>query len=160
MGLPADLRIVSRFAPLVSEEQAAWTIFILSIPTHPRRRFLKKGFAFFGAAAGFTAGHNKPPRAAEGPALNASPELSEVTAPPIASQPPRDSEPPKVFDAHLHCPSDESNQVWQWYPVTKTFEEFANYLTRTGVQRGIINSVRCQLAKNPADFIGGNREVA
>jgi predicted TIM-barrel fold metal-dependent hydrolase len=121
---------------------------------------LKKGFAFFGAAAGFTAGHNKAPRAAEGHALNASPELSEVTVPPIASQPPTDSKPLQVFDAHLHCPSDESNQVWQWYPVTKTFEEFANYLTRTGVQRGIINSVRCQLAKNPADFIAGNREVA
>jgi len=65
-----------------------------------------------------------------------------------------------VFDAHLHCPSDESSQVWQWYPVTKSFEEFARYLERTGVQRGIINSVRCQLARSPAEFIAGNREVA
>ena len=54
----------------------------------------------------------------------------------------------------------ESGNVWQWYPVTKTFEEFVRYLDRTGVQRGIINSVRCQEAKTPAEFIAGNREVA
>lgn len=64
----------------------------------------------------------------------------------------------RVFDAHLHCPS-ESGQVWQWHPVTKTFAEFAAYLERTGVQRGIINNVRCQLAKNVAEFVEGNREV-
>ena len=50
--------------------------------------------------------------------------------------------------------------MWQWYPVTRTFAEFVQYLDRTGVQRGIINSVRCQLAKSPAEFIAGNREVA
>jgi len=44
--------------------------------------------------------------------------------------------------------------------VTRTFEEFDAYLTRTGVQRGIINSVRSQLAKTAKDFIEGNREVA
>lgn len=65
----------------------------------------------------------------------------------------------KVFDAHLHCPSD-AGEVWQWHPVTRTFEEFEAYLDRTGVQRGIINSVRCQLGKTAADFIEGNREVA
>ncbi|HVN77461.1 MAG TPA: amidohydrolase family protein [Terriglobia bacterium] len=64
-----------------------------------------------------------------------------------------------VFDAHLHCPS-ESGDVWQWYPVTKTFDEFARYLDKTGVQRGIINNVRCQLAKSPSEFIAGNREIA
>ncbi len=64
-----------------------------------------------------------------------------------------------MFDAHLHCPS-KSGDVWQWYPVTKTFDEFSRYLDRTGVQRGIINNVRCQLAKTPKDFIEGNREVA
>jgi len=35
-----------------------------------------------------------------------------------------------------------------------------SYLDRTGVQRGIINSVRCQEAKTAAEFIAGNREVA
>jgi predicted TIM-barrel fold metal-dependent hydrolase len=65
----------------------------------------------------------------------------------------------KVFDAHLHCPSD-AGEVWQWHPVTRTFDEFASYLDRTGVQRGIINSVRCQMAKDAAGFIEGNREVA
>lgn len=65
----------------------------------------------------------------------------------------------RVFDAHLHCPS-ETGQVWQWYPVTRTFAEFAGYLAHTGVERGIINSVRCQLAKKPGEFIAGNREVA
>jgi hypothetical protein len=53
-----------------------------------------------------------------------------------------------------------SGEVWQWYPLTKTFDEFAHYLDRTGVQQGIINNVRCQLAKTPKDFIEGNREVA
>jgi len=64
----------------------------------------------------------------------------------------------KVFDAHLHCPSD-AGDVWQLHPVTRTFKEFEAYLDRTGVQRGIINSVRCQMAKTAADFIEGNREV-
>src|SRR6478736_5930540 len=70
---------------------------------------------------------------------------------------PRKPAPPsrRIFDAHLHCPDDSGN-VWQWYPVTRTFEEFDTYLTRTGVQRGIINSVRSQLAKTPQEFIAGN----
>ena len=73
--------------------------------------------------------------------------------------PSRRGPPAKVFDAHLHCPSD-AGEVWQWHPVTRTFEEFVGYLDRTGVQRGIINSVRCQMAKGVADFVEGNREVA
>ena len=44
--------------------------------------------------------------------------------------------------------------------MTRTFEEFVGYLDRTGVHRGIINSVRCQEAKTPAEFIAGNREIA
>ncbi len=64
-----------------------------------------------------------------------------------------------VFDAHLHCPA-ESGELWQWYPVTKTFEEFVAYLDRTGVDRGIINSQRCQRNGVPAEFVAGNREVA
>jgi len=59
----------------------------------------------------------------------------------------------------LHAPTD-SGEVWQWYPVTRTFEEFDAYLTKTGVQRGIINSVRSQQSKTAKDFIQGNREVA
>lgn len=50
--------------------------------------------------------------------------------------------------------------MWQWHPVTRTFEEFDAYLARTGVQRGIINSVRSQLAKTAQEFIAGNREMA
>ncbi|GAB4116347.1 MAG: hypothetical protein Kow001_17100 [Acidobacteriota bacterium] len=65
----------------------------------------------------------------------------------------------EVFDAHLHCPS-EMGDVWQWHPVTRTFEEFVAYLDRTGVQRGIINSVRSQTGSTPAEFRAGNREVA
>ncbi len=44
--------------------------------------------------------------------------------------------------------------------MTRNFDEFVAYLDRTGVQRGIINSIRSQNAKRPADFIAGNREVA
>jgi predicted TIM-barrel fold metal-dependent hydrolase len=125
-----------------------------------RRQFLKKGFAFFGAAASTArSARSKPAQGGESPA-KASLEPSRSAEP---SRPPHaggDAEPWQVFDAHLHCPSDQSRQVWQWYPVTKTFAEFANYLTRTGVQRGIINSVQSQLAKSPAEFIAGNREVA
>lgn len=65
----------------------------------------------------------------------------------------------KIFDAHLHCPSD-AGEVWQWHPVTRTFNDFVAYLDRAGVQRGIINSVRSQMAKDAAGFIAGNREVA
>jgi len=72
---------------------------------------------------------------------------------------PAPSRTQSIFDAHLHCPAADGN-VWQWHKVTANFEEFVAYLDRTGVGRGIINSVRCQEAKTPADFIAGNREVA
>ena len=125
---------------------------------HPRREFLKKSFLFMGTltSASAPAGRDGG-RAAERPE---APKAQAPAAPPQPSPRKEDPEPVPVFDAHLHCPSDQSNQVWQWYPVTRTFDEFARYLDRTGVQRGIINNVQCQLAKTPADFIAGNREVA
>jgi predicted TIM-barrel fold metal-dependent hydrolase len=64
-----------------------------------------------------------------------------------------------VFDAHLHCPA-ESGELWQWHTVTRTFDEFVAYLDKTGVERGIINSQRCQEKGTPAEFVAGNREVA
>jgi len=128
----------------------------------PRRQFLKKTFQFFGAfAAAPSRGRGAPVRHEED-----TPKASVPPAPPAAPAPSppqltpaRKPRPYLVFDAHLHCPS-ESGNVWQWYPVTRTFEEFARYLDRAGVERGIINSVRCQEAKTPAEFIAGNREVA
>jgi uncharacterized protein len=68
-------------------------------------------------------------------------------------------QPRRIFDAHLHCPA-ESGELWQWRKVTRTFDEFVAYLDRTGVQRGIINSQRCQVNGIPSEFIAGNREVA
>lgn len=130
---------------------------------HPsqRRRFLKKGFAFFGAWASASPVPRRVPASAPlDPGANRSTtETQEPIAYPQAPPRPSKVDPWQVFDAHLHCPS-ASGQVWQWYPVTKTFEEFARYLDHTGVQRGIINNVRCQLAKTPKDFIEGNREIA
>jgi len=74
--------------------------------------------------------------------------------------PAKEAAPPmEVFDAHLHCPA-ASGELWQWYPVTRTFEDFVAYLDRTGVGRGIINSQRCQDNGTPAEFVAGNREVA
>ncbi len=64
-----------------------------------------------------------------------------------------------IFDAHLHCPA-ASGELWQWNKVTATFEEFVAYLDRTGVDRGIINSQRCQHNGIPSEFVAGNREVA
>src|SRR2546426_5761059 len=133
-------------------------------PHHdPRRRqFLRKTFCSF---PGAVAASPRPAPAAKGP----RPDTSHEEPHPIPPEPqtptsrqgpaPKRHEPTAVFDAHLHCPT-ESGHVWQWYPVTRTFEEFARYLDRTGVERGIINSVGCQEAKKPADFIAGNREVA
>lgn len=70
------------------------------------------------------------------------------------------TEPPRVFDAHLHCPAD-SGEAWQWHTVTPTFRDFVAHLDRTGVQRGIINSQRAQSnGGTPAEFVAGNREVA
>jgi len=124
---------------------------------HPRRGFLKKIFAFLGAWAS-TPVAARPQKKESSPAAPGSPPPQARPARPVPRRP--KPEPYPVFDAHLHCPSDSTGQVWQWYPVTKTFDEFAQYLDRTGVQRGIINNVRCQLAKTPKDFIEGNREVA
>jgi len=124
---------------------------------HWRRQFLKKSFAFLGALGSTPLAAR--PRQTDPPSAMPHPKPHHPQDPqPLTANETR--EVYTVFDAHLHCPSDESRQVWQWHPVTKTFEEFARYLERTGVQRGIINSVRCQLAKTPAEFIAGNREVA
>ena len=98
---------------------------------HPRRTFFKK---LMGAGA-FASASPQPETA----------RLSEL---------------PQILDCHLHCPSDETHQVEQWYPITHTFEDFVRYLDRTGVQRGIIANARCLAAKQPGDFIAGNREVA
>jgi predicted TIM-barrel fold metal-dependent hydrolase len=67
-------------------------------------------------------------------------------------------DPSQVFDCHLHCPPMKGEE-WQWYKVTNSFEDFVNYLDKTGVQKGIINSQRSFGAK-PEEFIAGNREVA
>jgi len=125
-----------------------------------RRQFLKKSFLFMGsfAPSSVAARHavaREVPRegianASFAPAQPAAREFTAMSGVPELYQ---------VFDAHLHSPS-EAGDVWQWYPVTKTFDEFARYLEQTGVNKGIINNVRCQLAKSPADFVSGNREVA
>ncbi len=121
--------------------------------SHHRRRVSRRSFAFFGMFAATTpAGAGRKPPESTVPALPLPPQ-------PAPAPEPGRSARPLVFDAHLHCPS-ETGQIWQWHPVTRTFEEFAAYLDRTGVTRGIINSVRCQLAKTPAEFVAGNREVA
>jgi uncharacterized protein len=126
---------------------------------HPRRRqFLKRTFVFFGAlapASRFTPAAQKKETDQTAPA--GSPAARQAAAPPHDAH--QQPEPYTTFDAHLHCPT-ESGKVWQWHPVTRTFEEFVSYLDRTGVERGIINSLRSQEAKTPAEFIAGNREVA
>jgi len=77
----------------------------------------------------------------------------------VGSSVARSPEPFRTFDAHLHCPA-ESGELWQWHTVTRNFDEFVAYLDYTGVERGIINSQRCQQKGTPAEFIAGNREVA
>ncbi|MCW5978672.1 MAG: amidohydrolase family protein [Bryobacteraceae bacterium] len=115
----------------------------------PRRSVQRRKFIFLGMFA---------PAVAPRPANPRPPEPHAHPVPPPAN-PLQASRTRRIFDAHLHCPSDDGT-VWQWHPVTRTFDEFAAYLDRTGVQRGIINSVRSQLAKDAAGFIAGNREVA
>jgi predicted TIM-barrel fold metal-dependent hydrolase len=124
---------------------------------HPRRQFFKKSFHFLGAFAAASA-TARTGRAKQDEKQNTHQYPAASRAPQAAGQR-KKPEPYQVFDAHLHCPS-ESGNVWQWYPVTRTFEEFARYLDRAGVERGIINSVRCQEAKTASEFIAGNREVA
>ncbi len=119
--------------------------------SHGNPALSRRTFFFFGSLAPAAVAHAKEHEHT----LPALPVPSAVAAGPQAPRAGRR----KVFDAHLHCPSDDG-QLWQWHPVTPTFKDFAAYLDRTGVQRGIINSVKCQLAKNAAEFIAGNREVA
>ena len=117
---------------------------------HPRRLFGRRSFVFFGMFAPATL---RASVAQQQPVPHVHPTPAPAKASPTAPGRRR------VFDAHLHAPSD-AGESWQWYPVTRTFEEFDAYLTRTGVQRGIINSVRSQLAKDATGFIAGNREIA
>ncbi|HXH51784.1 MAG TPA: amidohydrolase family protein [Terriglobia bacterium] len=125
-----------------------------------RRGFLKKSFLFLGSLAAPTsfARAARPHSQEDEPGHHHHPNPAAAPAP-VPAEAKKAEEPYRIFDAHLHCPS-EDGAVWQWYPVTKSFEEFVSYLDRSGVERGIINSVRCQLAKSPAEFIKGNREVA
>jgi predicted TIM-barrel fold metal-dependent hydrolase len=137
-----------------------------------RRQFLRKSFFFLGALATVPAGSNPAEahvRLKETDKAAVDRGLSQCTASSASDRKPSLAAPFRVFDAHLHCPSDEISGavvldrpqgIWQLYPVTKTFAEFVSYLDRTGVQRGIINSVRSQEAKSPAEFVAGNREVA
>jgi len=120
--------------------------------SHPQRRQQsRRKFFFLGLFASTAKSVAQAPQPERPPA-----QVAEASSPKAAAANPVRR---KIFDAHLHCPS-ENGEVWQWHKVTRTFEEFAAYLDRTGVQRGIINSVRCQLAKSPREFIAGNREVA
>jgi predicted TIM-barrel fold metal-dependent hydrolase len=64
-----------------------------------------------------------------------------------------------VFDAHLHIPSNDGQAHWQVNPVTATGERFMSYLDQCGVERGVVNSVRSQVAPSSAEMIAGNREV-
>ena len=114
-------------------------------PLLPRRKFVF--FGMFAPVAVRAVDPQKPEHHHAHPVLPSA-------QPRTAAHPSR-----QVFDAHLHCPDDDGN-VWQWYPVTRTFEEFDAYLAKTGVQRGIINSVRSQQSKTAKEFIQGNREVA
>jgi predicted TIM-barrel fold metal-dependent hydrolase len=138
---------------------------------NPRRQFLRKSFFYLGTAAtASTAIKSAKASVADGagivppPSPLAQPNASGASTPKESS-----AIPYRVFDAHLHCPSEAMGDrlvlehplgLWQWYPVTRTFAEFAAYLDKTGVQRGIINSVRSEEALSPAEFIAGNREVA
>jgi predicted TIM-barrel fold metal-dependent hydrolase len=117
---------------------------------HPKRSVARRKFIFFGMLAPAA----RQVTAQERPAQPHSHPTPPAAKPRTAARSSR-----RIFDAHLHCPDDAGN-VWQWHPVTRTFEEFDAYLAKTGVQSGIINSVRCQLAKTPNEFIAGNREVA
>ena len=64
----------------------------------------------------------------------------------------------EIFDCHLHCPP-EAGEMWQWYKVTHTFDDFVAYLDKNSIKRGIINSQR-SFHPQPSEFIAGNREVA
>ncbi len=127
---------------------------------HPRpARVSRRSFCFLGFSAG-AAGARAPFRSAALPVPEAAGRLPvELEAEAGPSHGAGEDPVVEVFDAHLHCPS-EKGEVWQWHPVTRTFEEFVGYLDRTGVHRGIINSVRSQTGGTPAEFRAGNREVA
>src|SRR5690349_25017293 len=88
-------------------------------PAVARRRFVF--FGMLAPAAGVSA-------AARGQQKAAAPKSPVAANAPSRKAAPR---PRRVFDAHLHCPS-ESGETWQWHPVTPTFKEFAAYLERTG----------------------------
>ncbi|MCX6621752.1 MAG: hypothetical protein NTY38_11900, partial [Acidobacteria bacterium] len=66
--------------------------------------------------------------------------------------------PRRIFDSHLHCPG-ENGARRQGARAVSTFQEFVACLDRSGIQRGIVSSVRSLFARSPADFIAGNREV-
>jgi hypothetical protein len=111
-----------------------------SVSPSPRRRFLTKSAAWLAGAVAVTT---------TGGRLWAG--NSETDNMPETPQ-------NKIFDCHLHCPAEAGEQL-QWYKVTHNFEDFAAYLEKTGVTRGIISSQR-SLGKTPEEFIAGNREVA
>ena len=124
---------------------------------HGRKQFSRRSFCFLGASAAGAAVGKTRASSRLTPVSKPLPETVPTMAPESGQA--TGQATVEIFDAHLHCPT-EKGEVWQWHPVTRTFEEFVSYLDRTGVDRGIINSVRSQVGKTPAEFVAGNREVA
>lgn len=112
-----------------------------SVSPSPRRKFLTQSAAWVGGAMATSAW---------GGSLLAQTAETGLMHP--------DSESFEIFDCHLHCPAEAGEQM-QWHKVTHNFEEFAAYLQKTGVSKGILSSQR-SLSPKPEEFIAGNREVA
>lgn len=64
-----------------------------------------------------------------------------------------------IFDVHLHIPS-ANGENFQWWPVTRSMDEFVSYLDKCGVRRGILSSSWSNKAQTPEDYRNGNAEVA
>src|SRR5437773_334793 len=102
----------------------------------PRRQFLAKSLGMLGGLLTAT-------KSAKSVTAPGQQSQSAATEAPATQESEHESVSYRIFDAHLHCPSDETNNfglrwpgswsdtpqvLWQWYPVTQTFAEFVAYL--------------------------------
>src|SRR5690348_7980405 len=90
-------------------------------PHQPRRQFLKTSIMFLSMASPSPAG--AAPKKKEGTEDSGrGPHAERALTAAISKSEGKPGANFEVFDAHLHCPS-EKGDVWQWHPVTRTFEE-------------------------------------
>jgi len=65
-----------------------------------------------------------------------------------------------IFDCHVHLPSPTLGVTLEWSPFTPDFRAAIAYLKRCGVERIVANTTLGLMARNRAEIVAANDEIA